>query len=244
MYSQTEEFGSSRLDLYDSDLQLSTVETLLCEDTAVARTKLYLRMLYSQECARLVRNRLEGEGHELSRSTLALLSQIDWDGLKHEQAARLRNLYAQLLRRSLTLTSTFSSARLQELLIAFTDSPAFWRCLGRTLLENFAFAVYGCLINNGEIYEAEVLRLTGLISGVHSKSDLPSPWASEDLGEPGSFALGEVEHVESFVSSCTCVNSNGQIIKASERDKEFMSSQRVFVMRLSSKEVAVLAISL
>src|SRR5437773_2151222 len=74
---------------------------LLELDTPVARTELYLRLLYSDASAESARSALASA--TLAGSTGEMLRRIDWDGLGVERRARRRNLFAQLIRRSPTL---------------------------------------------------------------------------------------------------------------------------------------------
>jgi hypothetical protein len=219
-----------------------SVTELLATDTPVARTELYLRLLYSDASADAARTALAAAA--VGGPTAAMLQQIDWQGLDVERRARRRNLFAQLVRRSPTLMGAIGEPLLRPLLDAFTNDDAFWSGSGRTLLENFAFAVHDRLRRDGFDYEADVLVLEALISGVHSDSDLPPPWTCWDRWA-GPIEVQGAEHAESLVTRWQLLDADGRLptadtVAATRTPK----LQRIVVARLPEREMFLFSVEL
>lgn len=181
---------------------------LLESDEPQARVLLYQRLLYSRRTAEEVQSLWRGGGGNISAPVEALLRTVDFARLTIEQRARLKNLSNHLSRTCAGLQAVLPVAEMEEVLARFVDSADFWLPRGRTLAENFCLFVYGQLSPVTHSLARDVARLDGIISGLSSDPDAPSPWAEHGAGEVAPTLPGSLK-TESFIAEWHIIDADG-----------------------------------
>lgn len=173
---------------------------------APARTRVYLRLLYSARFGARVRRALERR-RSFTTEDLQFVRSVDFQHLAAEQKARVRNLSFSLRKSCPFLAQLLSESEFRELVAAYADSQLFWQAWGRSLAENFCLFAYRKLLSAGCNREAEVARLDGVSSGVAaSASGAASPWAMR-FGLPHECGAG----FESYRSSGRLLSEAGAL---------------------------------
>jgi hypothetical protein len=144
-------------------------------DSAATQTQLYIRLLFSAECARQTAAALHTGA--LPPMIAEWVRSLDFSRLELERAARLRNLSFYLTRSVDTLRALLEPVEWQSLVAGYCDSEQFWRSQGRSLAENFCLYAHDVLAARGRGFLASVARLNGMTSGLHAGG--PSPWPSQ-----------------------------------------------------------------
>jgi hypothetical protein len=149
-------------------------------DSAATQTQLYIRLLFSAECARQTAKALQTGA--LPPRVAGWVRALDFGRLDLERAARLRNLSFYLTRAVDTLRALLAPSDWDALVSSYCDSDQFWQQRGRNLAENFCLYAHDVLHARGQGFLASVARLDGVTSGLHAGGT--SPWPGVHQGGP------------------------------------------------------------
>ena len=185
--------------------------TSLRDDSPLARTALYLRLLYSPRQAEAFRRELEEAPDGMPPATAALLRTVDFTRLAIEQSARARNLLFRLKELSPSLFRIFANDSDLAMVSSFCDSDDFWEPKGRTLLESFCLFAAGRLSGAGGETDAALARLWGVMSGLQAAPASASPWSNASLRHNPA---PDVHVEERFVSRWPLLTTEGTVVEA------------------------------
>ncbi|WP_152592934.1 hypothetical protein [Nostoc sphaeroides] len=184
---------------------------LLTDDSVESRIELYTRLLYSSQCAAFVQDALLSGSTKISKANAAFLCTVRFDLLEVEQQARCRNLNRQLSRSCPSLFSVLPKEKLFNFVEEFCNSPDFWVLWGRTLAENFCLHVHYWLSAQELGFFAQLARLEGIISGLSSFPDKPSPWPLATSTVPDEVMFRNAKAVEVFTSEWRLIDMDGRL---------------------------------
>lgn len=147
-------------------------------DSEATQTQLYIRLLFSAECARQTAEALRTGA--LPPRVAGWVRELDFSRLELERAARLRNLSFYLTRALDSLRALLEPSDWDVLVSSYCDSEQFWQHSGRNLAENFCLYAHDVLQARGQGFLASVARLDGVTSGLHAGG--ASPWPGVHRG--------------------------------------------------------------
>ena len=145
--------------------------------TPSGQAQLYLRMLHSASFAEQLRAEFTSTAHTLPDGLRALIATVDFERLRAEHDHRIGDFCTYLAKACPLHKALVEEAMFCELAGAYCDSPDFVSFRGRTLAENYALWGYRWLVNRGEGFLAEVLRIEGVASGLGHTLEAQTPWA-------------------------------------------------------------------
>lgn len=209
-----------------------------------ARNIIYQRLLYSSQWADFILSILADNSIALPSATRELFESLDYERLRIERNARVKNLDRHFERNCPNLYFCYSKEKLTPVFQEFVNSRDFWLIKGRTLSENFCLYVYKALSKETEGFIQDVAMLNGIMSGIASlDGNIVSPWDTTMETNTVLFST-PVAIVESFSSRWQILDSKGML--PNEENLDYVSQenpQEILVVKTVRGNIVAVAVS-